>query len=261
MHNVPESVHLGNNFLFFHKADKIWARILPMLKVFNQHELPSALEYLDVEAVNITNETFPIQTKEIIDSVYVYEKAQQLGQEQAKTKEAKFSYLRAWPIENESGYLLYHLAKIIKPQLILEGGTSFGVSTLFLAQALQENGIGKVVTVEVSKLKHVQAEENFKRAKLAGYIQQEKLALDQYLKSTDMIYDMIFLDCDRSRYPFYLTQLLPHLRNEALIIVDNALDRAQDIYQYQELIEKDRRFRSALVAIGDGLLLSRFLAV
>lgn len=50
------------------------------------------------------------------------------------------------PVTPEFGALLYVLARSSGARLIVEFGTSFGVSTLFLAAALRDNGGGRLVS-------------------------------------------------------------------------------------------------------------------
>src|SRR5262249_15116081 len=57
------------------------------------------------------------------------------------------------PISPQAGSLLYVLARAIRPRTVVEFGTSFGISTLFLAAAVTDNGTGHVITTELSEEK------------------------------------------------------------------------------------------------------------
>jgi predicted O-methyltransferase YrrM len=48
----------------------------------------------------------------------------------------------------EKGVFLYSLVKMLKPQRVLELGTGMGVSAFLIAQALKENGKGRLHTVD-----------------------------------------------------------------------------------------------------------------
>lgn len=196
----------------------------------------------------------------VIENIYAYDAQQKEGQEKALTKEEKFSYLRAWPVELEAGDFLYRFALLVKPQLILECGTSFGLSTICWASALQINKQGKVITVEVSKLKHAAAQKNFKAAGVEAYIQQETVSFDQYLKKASRPADIVFLDCDRSRYAFYFDQLIPLVKEDSWIIADNAIDRGEDMEEFKKKLEGNSDFITALMPIGDGLLIGKKIA-
>jgi predicted O-methyltransferase YrrM len=109
----------------------------------------------------------------------IYIADQKAMQGQIDDSAHKFDYLRAWPIEAVSGELLFQIVRQLKPAKILELGTSFGASTIYMAAALQANQEGSIVTVEVSTLKHPLAARNFQMAGVAELITPEHSAVDQ----------------------------------------------------------------------------------
>ena len=68
------------------------------------------------------------------------------------------------PISPEAGRLVYALARAIRPQIVVEFGTSFGISTIYLAAAVTDNGTGHVITTELSAKKVAAAQANLKQA-------------------------------------------------------------------------------------------------
>src|ERR1700690_1417944 len=48
------------------------------------------------------------------------------------------------PVSADGGRLLYALTRATRPQTVVEFGTSFGISTIFLAAAVIDNGAGRV---------------------------------------------------------------------------------------------------------------------
>jgi predicted O-methyltransferase YrrM len=57
------------------------------------------------------------------------------------------------PISADAGKLLYALIRGARPATVVEFGTSFGISTIFLAAAVADNGTGHVLTTELSAKK------------------------------------------------------------------------------------------------------------
>src|ERR1700685_4544828 len=57
------------------------------------------------------------------------------------------------PISAEAGQLLYALARARRPETVVEFGPSFGISTIYLAAAVADNGSGRVLTTELSRRK------------------------------------------------------------------------------------------------------------
>jgi predicted O-methyltransferase YrrM len=68
------------------------------------------------------------------------------------------------PISAEAGKLLYVLVRAIRPETVVEFGTSFGISTIYLAAAVTDNGTGHVVTTELSTRKAEAARSNLQEA-------------------------------------------------------------------------------------------------
>ncbi len=68
------------------------------------------------------------------------------------------------PISAEAGQLLYALVRAIRPETVVEFGTSFGISTIYLAAAVTDNGTGHVVTTELSSTKVDAARANLRQA-------------------------------------------------------------------------------------------------
>ena len=68
------------------------------------------------------------------------------------------------PISAEAGTLLYALARAIRPETVIEFGTSFGISTIYLAAAVADNGTGRVVTTELNDKKAKAAQANLQQA-------------------------------------------------------------------------------------------------
>ncbi|HEV2374007.1 MAG TPA: class I SAM-dependent methyltransferase [Streptosporangiaceae bacterium] len=68
------------------------------------------------------------------------------------------------PISAEAGKLLYALTRAIRPTTVVEFGTSFGISTIYLAAAVTDNGTGHVVTTELNAKKAEAAQKNLQDA-------------------------------------------------------------------------------------------------
>lgn len=57
-------------------------------------------------------------------------------------------YPMDYSIIGESGPFLYKLCKIVKPELIIETGVAYGVSSSYILQALHENEKGKLISID-----------------------------------------------------------------------------------------------------------------
>jgi predicted O-methyltransferase YrrM len=61
----------------------------------------------------------------------------------------------------EVGRLFYLLVRTHKPSRIVEFGTSFGISAIYLAAALRDNGSGHLITTEKDAEKALRSAEHF----------------------------------------------------------------------------------------------------
>jgi predicted O-methyltransferase YrrM len=68
------------------------------------------------------------------------------------------------PISAEAGKLLYAVIRASRPETVVEFGTSFGISTIYLAAAVTDNGTGHVLTTELSSKKVRAAGTNLREA-------------------------------------------------------------------------------------------------
>ena len=88
-----------------------------------------------------------------------------MAQERADALQA--AYL---PIFARGGELLYILVRARRPTTVVEFGTSYGISTLYLAAAVADNGLGNVVSTELNSAKVAAARANLVEARLSDHV-------------------------------------------------------------------------------------------
>jgi predicted O-methyltransferase YrrM len=84
------------------------------------------------------------------------------AQERADASESTYM-----PISRRGGELLYMLVRATRPNTVVEFGTSYGISTVYLAAAIADNGTGRVVGTELNEAKVLAARANLEEARLA----------------------------------------------------------------------------------------------
>jgi predicted O-methyltransferase YrrM len=87
------------------------------------------------------------------------------AQERADASESTYM-----PISPQGGDLLYILVRAERPSTVVEFGTSYGISTIYLATAVADNGTGHVVSTELSAVKVVAARANLTEARVADRV-------------------------------------------------------------------------------------------
>lgn len=124
-------------------------------------------------------------------------------------------------LERDKAELCYLVCRAIGARRIVEVGTSFGVSTLYLAAAVRDNGGGLVVGAEHEPSKVAAAQANFDRAGLSPYIDLRLGDLVQALQPVTGPIDFVLFDVWIDVVRPVLDLLLPHLRPGAVICTDN----------------------------------------
>ncbi len=126
-------------------------------------------------------------------------------------------------VSRETGVLLYMLARANRARFIVEFGTSFGVSTLYLAAAIRDNGGGRVIGTEFEPAKAVHARQNAAAAGVADLVEvREGDALQTLAHDLPDNIDLVLLDGAKVLYPGILSLVEGRLRAGAFIVADNA---------------------------------------
>lgn len=127
------------------------------------------------------------------------------------------------PVSRETGHLLYMLARATAARSVVEFGTSFGISTLYLAAAVRDNGGGRVLTTEFEPSKVARAKQHIAEGGLLDLVEvREGDALQTLSSGLPDSIDLLLLDGAKSLYPEVLALVESRLRPGALIVADNA---------------------------------------
>lgn len=124
-------------------------------------------------------------------------------------------------ISKEQGQDLIKLIADNKLKNIVEFGTSFGISTLFLAQGVIETG-GNIITTELIDSKAQKAMANFKRAGVSNLIDVRIGDAMKTLKNHDTPIDLLLLDGWKDLYLPLFQMLESNFHSNTFIYVDNA---------------------------------------
>jgi predicted O-methyltransferase YrrM len=138
------------------------------------------------------------------------------------------------PVAPDSGRLLYTLVRAARPALVVEFGTSFGISTLYLAAAVRDNGTGRVVTTELSVAKARAARETFAAAGLNDVITLLDGDALETLAGLGTAPGVVLLDGWKDLCLPVLRLLEPSLEPGALVIADD-IDQ-QDLRPYLDYV-------------------------
>ena len=136
------------------------------------------------------------------------------------------------PVSPEGGKLLYALVRASRPSTVVEFGTSFGISTIYLAAAVRDNGTGRVISTELNAAKVAQARANIAEAGLTEQVTiLEGDALDTLTGFTIPV-EFVLLDGWKNLYLPVLRLLEPRLTPGALVLADDSVSMAAQMADY-----------------------------
>lgn len=176
-----------------------------------------------------------------------------IGRPVTSQDHARFGHNLFIALEPEAGRFAYATARAIGARTIVEFGTSFGISTLYLAAAVRDNGGGTVITTELDPHKCAVARDHFAQAGLADIIDlREGDALDSLKTLPDQV-DMALIDGWKELYGDVLTLVEPVLRPGAVILADNINMFKRTLAPYVERMQHGGGYASQTLPLGSGL--------
>ncbi|KQV25381.1 methyltransferase [Rhizobium sp. Root1203] len=127
------------------------------------------------------------------------------------------------PVSRETGELLYMLVRATGARTVVEFGTSFGISSLYLAAGLRDNGGGRLISSEFEPGKIVRAQQNLEEAGLADLVKiRAGDAMKTLASDLPETVDLLLLDGAKALYADIFDLVEPRLRTGALILADDA---------------------------------------
>ncbi|MFC3059147.1 O-methyltransferase [Paenirhodobacter populi] len=157
----------------------------------------------------------------------------------------------------DTGRFLNTLARGIGAPVILEIGTSFGYSGIWLAEAARATG-GRLVTMELHGYKSAYAREMSERAGLADHVDFRVGDAIDLIGAMEDRPGLVFLDCWKDLYAPCLAAFLPKLAPGAVIVADNMMRPVEPgIAEYARAVRAVPGIGSVLLPVGTGLEISR----
>ncbi len=158
----------------------------------------------------------------------------------------------------ETGQLMSILIKSLKTPTILEIGTSYGYSGIWLADAARSSG-GRVITLELQDYKSAYAREMAAKAGLADHIEFKIGDAVSLIRESPMRFDFILLDLWKDLYVPCLEVFYPKLNDGAIIVADNMImPGGEEAVRYRRAVKAKPGIASVLLPIGSGIEVSRF---
>lgn len=174
-------------------------------------------------------------------------------------------------IPAEQGSLLTILTAALAPSQAIEIGTFTGYSSLCVARGLPPGG--RLLCLDVSERWTSVARRYWERAGVSDRVELRLGPAAETLASLpeEPTFGLAFIDADKESYPTYFELLLPRMRPDALIVVDNVLQSGQVLDEratspnavavrgFNEALARDPRVQVVMLPVADGLTIARKL--
>jgi predicted O-methyltransferase YrrM len=162
-------------------------------------------------------------------------------------------------VGREAGTLLYLLATGGQARRILELGTSYGYSTVWLGAAARATG-GKVTSLELKDFKIEHARQALTRAGLSTRVEFHAGDCLETLMTLPGPFDFVLLDVWKDLYLPCFDLVHPKLAPGGVICADNMLlpeSVRPQAEAYRARVRKAGDMDSVLVDVGNGIEISR----
>ena len=163
------------------------------------------------------------------------------------------------------GRFLSMLSELFQPKYILEIGTFTGFSAICLAKGLNKDG--ELHTIELREADAETSRKNFGLSTKNNQIHLHTGNALEIIPTLPHLWDMVFIDADKTGYIDYYELVLPQLTKNGVIIADNVLFHGQVLEQhlkgknavavdnFNRHVAADVRTEQVILTLRDGLML------
>ena len=167
----------------------------------------------------------------------------------------------------QQGRLLAILSKMMQPKNIFEIGTFTGYATLCLAEGLAKEG--KITTLDVNEDLAYLPRKYFNESEYSAQIDFRIQDAKVFLKETNEIFDLVFIDADKENYVEYFKLIKPRLKSGSVVMFDNVLwygkvleenpktKSTQNIKELKDMVAQDEDFANLSLPLRAGVNLMR----
>lgn len=137
-------------------------------------------------------------------------------------------------LEPDKAEFCYLQCRALGARRVVECGTSYGVSTIYLAAAIRDNGDpkGVVIGTEYEPEKAQAARTNWTEAGLTDYIDLREGDILETIKDCGGPVDFVLMDIWTALARPALELLIPQLSKGAIVVADNTIEAAQGYANY-----------------------------
>jgi predicted O-methyltransferase YrrM len=143
----------------------------------------------------------------------------------------------------------------LKPELVVETGTFSGISTLWIAEGLQQNGRGKVITCEFDPIVYADAKKRLESSSLSEWIEcRNESSLEMKVEGR---IDLLFSDSDMPVREQEVRRFLPQINPHGLILMHDASSHLKQVREAALKLEAEGLISVVLLPTPRGLVVAQ----
>ena len=185
--------------------------------------------------------------------------------------------IKAKALENHIPIIMDDTLEVISKTLeskrvnrILEIGTAVGYSAICFSEFLAEYGLIDTIERDLDRVK--EARENIKKAEVEEKINIIEGDAVEILPTLKNIYDIVFIDAAKGKYPIFLKEALRMLAPKGIIFADNVLYKGyvmsdynkhkqrtavRNLREFLAELQENEELETEILEVGDGLAIAK----
>jgi predicted O-methyltransferase YrrM len=167
----------------------------------------------------------------------------------------RWSMYDSMTAEAEVLEFLRTLVTTLKPNLVVETGSFLGVSTLWVAEGLKQNGFGRIVSCEYDPVVFAKARENIANSGLSEWIElRNESSLEMRVEGA---IDLFFSDSDMPIREQEVRRFLPQINPQGIILMHDASSHLKIVREAALKLEAEGLLSVILLPTPRGLVVAQ----
>jgi len=167
----------------------------------------------------------------------------------------RWTMMDSMSAEAEVLAFLDQLVRTLKPALILETGTFLGLSAIRMAQGLQANGFGRLITCEYDPVVYAKAREQIAASAVAAHIEsRNESSLEMRVEGT---IDLFFSDSHLPIREQEIRRFLPQISPNGLILMHDSSSHYEVARAAAFRLEQEGLISMVLLPTPRGLMIAQ----
>ena len=167
----------------------------------------------------------------------------------------RWSMYDSMTAEAEVLEFLRTLITTVKPELVVETGAFLGVSTLWIAEGLKQNGFGKIISCELDPVVFTKAQEKIASSGVSEWIElRNESSLEMKVDGT---IDLLFSDSDMPIREPEVKRFLLQMNPQGLILMHDASSHLKVVREAALKMEAEGLLSVILLPTPRGLVMAQ----